>query len=204
MPQLTPASRPPPWLEHRPRYRPDIEGLRAIAVLLIVAFHAGVPGFTGGFVGVDVFFVLSGYLITWLLVDEAERTGTINLGRFYARRARRLLPALALVLIVTLAVTALLYAPYEQRVLAKTWAATAFYASNIHFASDAMNYHGAAAETNPLLHTWSLSVEEQFYLLWPWLVLGGLGVLAWQRGRTRPGPRRLAGWLLAATAVSLV
>lgn len=193
-----------PWLTHRPRYRHDIEGLRAIAVLAVIAFHARIPGFEGGFIGVDVFFVLSGYLITWLLVDEAERTGTVDLKRFYARRARRLLPAMALVLFVTLGVTVALYAPFEQRMLARTWAMTALYASNIHFAEQAVDYHGASAETNPLLHTWSLSVEEQFYFVWPLMVLAGLGVLSWQRGRSVPGPRRLLLWLSIGTIVSFV
>ncbi len=192
----------PSLLTQRPRYRPDIEGLRAVAVLIVIAFHAGVPGFSGGYVGVDVFFVLSGYLITWLLVDEAERTGTVSLRTFYARRARRLLPAMAVVLFVTLGITAALYAPFEQQMLAKTWVATALYASNIHFANEALDYHGGRAETDPLLHSWSLSVEEQFYFVWPVLVLFGLGVLSWQRGRSSPSPRRLVVWLSVASAVS--
>src|SRR3954466_1786299 len=103
-----------------PTFRPDIEGLRAVAILLVVAFHARVPHLSGGYVGVDVFFVLSGYLITWLLVQEVERRGTVSLLRFYARRARRLIPALALVLIITMPVAALVYAPYEHSFLAHT------------------------------------------------------------------------------------
>lgn len=79
----------PPEIVDRPRFRADIEGLRAIAILLVLAYHAKVPGFEGGYIGVDIFFVLSGYLITWLLINEAQKTGTINLTRFYARRARR-------------------------------------------------------------------------------------------------------------------
>lgn len=187
------------WLTRRPRYRPDIEGLRAVAVFIVVAFHAGVPGFEGGFIGVDVFFVLSGYLITWLLVNEAEREGGIDLARFYARRARRLLPAMAVVLLGTLVVMAWLYAPFEQRSLARTWATTALYVSNVDFAYRAVDYHGAGAETNPLLHTWSLSVEEQFYLVWPWLVLFGLGLVSRRRA---PDPRRLLLVLGVTTALS--
>ncbi|GAB5534650.1 MAG: acyltransferase family protein [Rubricoccaceae bacterium] len=192
----------PSWLQNRPRYRADIEGLRAVAVVIVVLFHAKVPGFEGGFIGVDVFFVLSGYLITWLLVDEAEQKGGINLARFYARRARRLLPAMAVVLVFTLAGTALLYAPFEQRMMARTWAATALYVSNIDFASRTLDYHGASAETNPLLHTWSLSVEEQFYLIWPCLVLLGLGVAAWQRRRRSPSVKRLSAVLGVTTGLS--
>lgn len=183
----------------RPRFRPDIEGVRAVAIVLVVGYHAGVPGFGGGYVGVDIFFVLSGYLITWLLVHEAEETGTINLPRFYARRARRLLPALALVLLVTVALGAMIYAPFEQRDIANTAAATAAYLSNIYFAIAATDYLGAAANTNPLLHTWSLSVEEQFYIVWPLLVMLALGVLRWQRRGSR---RRLLGWMALVTALS--
>ena len=184
----------------RPRYRPDIEGLRAVAVLIVVLFHAQVPGFSGGFVGVDVFFVLSGYLITWLLVYEAEQTGTIRFARFYARRARRLLPAIAAVLILTIPLTALLYAPFEQRTLARTWIATALYVSNIDFAHRTLDYHGADAQTNPLLHTWSLSVEEQFYLVWPWLVYFGLIV----SHRLAPRSSSREGRLLAVLGITTV
>ncbi len=188
------------WLEFRPHYRPDIEGLRALAVLIVVGFHAKIPGFTGGFVGVDVFFVLSGYLITWILVNEAELKGSVDLKRFYARRARRLLPAMAVLLAVTLVVTLFLYAPFEQKELARTWASTALYVSNLDFASSALDYHGAAAETNPLLHTWSLSVEEQFYLVWPWLLLLGLRMLRWQKHRPLPRMQTLL-WVLGATTL---
>ncbi|MEL6778394.1 MAG: acyltransferase [Cyanobacteria bacterium J06597_16] len=160
----------------KPAFRPDIEGLRAIAILLVIAYHAHVPGFKGGYIGVDMFFVLSGYLITWLLIHEAEETGTINLVRFYARRARRLLPALLLVLAVTIGISAVLYAPFEQQALAHTALATAAYLSNAYFAQTAVDYLGTALETNPLLHTWSLSVEEQFYLVWPLLVAFAAGV----------------------------
>lgn len=190
------------WLESRPHFRPDIEGLRAIAILLVLGFHAKVPGFSGGFIGVDVFFVLSGYLITWILVDEAARTGTVDLVRFYARRARRLLPALLFMLLVTMVATVVLLAPLEQQPIARTWVATAAYVSNLYFAASTVTYDGPRAETNPLLHTWSLSVEEQFYLVWPWLILLGLGILGWQRGRTLPSRRRLIRWLAGAVVVS--
>ena len=185
----------------RPPFRADIEGLRAVAILLVVAYHAGTPGFSGGYVGVDVFFVLSGYLISWLLVQEIERTGTVSLLSFYGRRARRLLPGLAVVLVVTMAASALIYAPYEHRFLANTAAATAGYFSNLYFARAAIDYHGPAAVINPFLHTWSLSVEEQFYLVWPWLVLFGSGVL-WKRQDHRAGKFRLLLWMMIAAAAS--
>ena len=188
-----------PRLLPRPRFRPDIEGLRAVAVGLVVAFHAGVPGAAGGYVGVDVFFVISGTLITWLLVDEGAREGRIDLGRFYARRARRLVPALAVVLVVTAALAAVLYAPMEQRDVARLWPLAALYLSNVGFADWAPDYHGPRAGEHPLLHTWSLGVEEQFYLVWPGLVLLGLGL--WRRQRPA-GVRRLAVVLGATTALS--
>jgi peptidoglycan/LPS O-acetylase OafA/YrhL len=162
------------------RFRPDIEGLRGIAILLVILYHAKVPGFTGGYVGVDVFFVLSGYLITGLIVDEITGTGTLSFRQFYARRARRLLPAAILVTLATLAVGHLLLAPLEQRQVAATALATTGYWSNLHFALQAMNYLAAETAQNPLLHTWSLAVEEQFYLVWPLLVF-----VAMRGGRKR-------------------
>src|SRR5262252_318587 len=162
-------------------FRPDIEGLRAIAILLVVAYHADVPGFSGGFIGVDVFFVLSGYLITGLLVREIERTGTLDLPRFYARRARRLLPAMTLMLLCTMIASAVIHSPMEQRGFTSSATATASYMSNLYFMVNTFQYGGLAADLNPLLHTWSLSVEEQFYLVWPLFVMVGMGVFSWKK-----------------------
>ena len=178
-------------------FRRDIEGLRGLAILLVVAYHAGVSGFTGGYVGVDVFFVLSGYLITGLLVAEIGATGRVDFAAFYARRARRLLPAAFTVLIATLLIGRVVYAPVEHRDLATSGLATALYVSNIHFARSATDYL-AEADTNPLLHTWSLAVEEQFYLFWPALVLFAL---AGRGGHIRPA--RLATTMVVMGAVSL-
>jgi peptidoglycan/LPS O-acetylase OafA/YrhL len=155
-------------------FRPDIEGLRGIAVLLVVAFHYGIPGFSGGFVGVDVFFVLSGYLITGILVAEIEKTSRLNLLEFYARRVRRLLPACALMLLVTLLVCAALMAPNELSLAGRAARATSLYMSNIFFSINAADYFSPDVKSNPMLHTWSLAVEEQFYLLWPLLILLGM------------------------------
>jgi peptidoglycan/LPS O-acetylase OafA/YrhL len=155
----------------KPTFRPDIEGLRGVAILLVVLYHVRLPPFLGGFVGVDIFFVLSGYLITGLLVREIESTGKLDLLTFYARRARRLLPALALTLFATMIVGFLVYSPLEQRFIAPTAYTTAAYVSNLHFAWFATDYLAMPAGANPLLHTWSLSVEEQFYFAWPILVL---------------------------------
>lgn len=152
-------------------FRPDIEGLRAIAVLLVVACHAGVPWLQGGYVGVDVFFVISGYLITRLLQTEYHREGQLNLSGFYARRVRRLLPALALMIAAVLVGIRVLHSPFEQPVMLQSVFATVLYISNLHFAWGATDYWGADAKQDPLLHTWSLGVEEQFYVVWPLLFL---------------------------------
>jgi peptidoglycan/LPS O-acetylase OafA/YrhL len=152
-------------------FRPDLEGLRGVAVVLVLLFHAGVPFLTGGYVGVDVFFVLSGFLITGLLVRELQRTGTVSLGAFYARRARRLLPAAAVCLFVTVAVSALVLPPLRVPDVSADGIAAALYVSNLHFAFQATDYLASEGPPSPLLHYWSLGVEEQFYLVWPALLL---------------------------------
>ena len=178
-------------------FRPDIEGLRAVAILLVVAAHAGVPRLGGGFVGVDVFFVLSGYLITRILTDELARTGRVQFARFYARRFLRLLPALLLMLGVTSLLGAQL-APISQQVWqADAAIAAALWASNLLFAFSRLDYFGRDASENLFLHTWSLGVEEQFYLAWPLLLLIGYGT--WRRP-VSPGRLNLIQllWLLAS------
>jgi peptidoglycan/LPS O-acetylase OafA/YrhL len=156
------------------QYRPDIDGLRAIAITAVVAFHAGLKGVTGGFIGVDIFFVLSGFLITSMLFKEAELTGKINLQEFYARRVRRLLPASSLVLVVTIILAYFFLIPIgdEQLKFARSAIATAFFVSNIYFWKSSGGYFDGPSDQIPLLHTWSLSVEEQFYLVWPILLIG--------------------------------
>lgn len=152
-------------------YRPDIDGLRAVAIISVVAFHVGLPLFSGGFVGVDVFFVISGYLITRLLYDELESTGRIKFLDFYARRARRLFPALALVCLTTLVLGFWLLLPFgEQQDLAKSAIATALFSSNTFFWMQS-GYFDGPADLKPLLNMWSLAVEEQFYWVWPLLIL---------------------------------
>ena len=153
------------------QFRRDIEGLRAIAVLSVVIFHFGVEALSGGFVGVDVFFVISGYLISGLLLDELERTGSIDLWRFYGRRARRLLPVSLLVAAATLIVALFLLAPSEQMFAAKGALASSLYVSNFWFMTLLADYFAPESALNPFLHTWSLSVEEQFYMVWPALLL---------------------------------
>ena len=139
-----------------------IQGLRAVAVLLVLFYHAGSGVMTGGFVGVDVFFVISGYLITDLLLRELEATNRIRLPEFYARRIRRLVPAAALVIASTVAVGFVLYSPFEQRQHFAAAFATALYLGNFWFAKLATDYLAAGTEASPLLHMWSLAVEEQF------------------------------------------
>lgn len=147
------------------KHRKDIEGLRAVAILLVVAAHAGMPGLAGGFIGVDVFFVLSGYLITGLLLNEYQRNGRLDFKTFYARRFRRLLPALALMLLATAWLASQLLPPAQQAQHAQDGITAALWLSNVHFALTDIDYF--SAHTSLYLHTWSLGVEEQFYLVWP-------------------------------------
>jgi peptidoglycan/LPS O-acetylase OafA/YrhL len=152
-------------------FRPDIEGLRAVAVSLVLLYHAAVPGFGGGYVGVDVFFVLSGFLISGLLLRELETSGTISLTAFYARRLRRLLPAVALLIVVTVVASVAVLSPLRAGDVAADGVAAALYASNLRFAVQATDYLQSELAPSPLLHLWSLGVEEQFYLFWPALLL---------------------------------
>jgi peptidoglycan/LPS O-acetylase OafA/YrhL len=151
-------------------FRSDIQGLRALAVGLVVLYHADVPGLTGGYAGVDVFFVISGFLITGLIIRELERTGRVALGAFWARRIRRLLPTAALVLVVTLVASRFLLPPLQLLDLRSDGIATALYSSNLWFAHTSTDYLAGSAPS-PFQHYWSLAVEEQFYLFWPLLLL---------------------------------
>ena len=169
----------------KPNFRPDIEGLRGIAVLLVLLFHASIPGFNGGFVGVDVFFVISGFLITGMLLREYETTGKISLSNFYARRLRRLLPASALVLIITLIAAMFILPPLTVPSVAVDVAAATLYVSNMVFAYRATDYFAAGSAPSPILHFWSLGVEEQFYLVWPAIFL--LAAYGARRLRLRVG-----------------
>ncbi|MFL6133851.1 MAG: acyltransferase family protein [Nocardioidaceae bacterium] len=164
---MPPDTRPLPRLTSRP----DVQGLRALAVVLVILDHAGVPWFRGGFVGVDVFFVISGFLISSLLLHEATTTGRVRIGHFYARRARRILPAATLVLVATSAFAAwqLSVTRVQEIVQDVRWAA--FFAANIHFSRLGTDYFEQDRAESPVQHFWSLAVEEQFYLFWPVLLL---------------------------------
>ena len=183
-------------------FRRDLEGLRAVAVGLVLLFHARVPGFGGGYVGVDVFFVLSGFLITGLLLRELGETGRVALGAFYARRARRLLPAAAVTLAVTAVAAAILLPPLRFTDVGNDIVAASLYASNLRFAEQATDYLGSELAPSPVLHFWSLGVEEQFYLFWPALLSIVAGA-AFARRRGDAGRRRVAITLLVVLGASL-
>ena len=153
------------------KFRPDIEGLRAVAVGLVVLSHAGVGPVEGGYIGVDVFFVLSGFLITGLLVREQATTGAISMAGFYARRARRILPAASLVLILTVLASYEWLGFIRGNAIAEDGKWTALFAANLRFASEGTQYLNLTAPPSPLQHYWSLAVEEQFYVVWPALFL---------------------------------
>ena len=172
-------------------YRREIDGLRAVAVIPVMLFHAGFAAFAGGWLGVDVFFVISGYLITGILLRDLA-AGRFSLARFYERRARRILPALTFVLLASVPFAVAWMSPLALRGFADGFLATVLSVSNIYFWT-VLDYFGPAAERLPLLHTWSLGIEEQFYFLFP-LALAGL----W---RWRPG--RLLAPILAIAAASL-
>lgn len=149
------------------QFRPDIEGLRAIAVVSVLLFHLEIGPFDGGFVGVDVFFVLSGYLITSLMARQIATTGGLALAEFWARRARRLLPASALVILFVLIGARLILDPITQQSVVVDAFAACFFVINIVFGKRGGDYFAVGSADSPLLHFWSLAVEEQFYLVWP-------------------------------------
>lgn len=153
------------------QFRQDLQGLRAIAVIVVILAHASVNGFTGGFVGVDLFFVLSGYLITAGLYQEYLTTGRISIGQFYSRRIKRLLPALVLVMIFTLVAAFLLMSPMQAKSQVGSTPFVGLWFANFYFTFTEFDYFNELATNDLFLHTWSLGVEEQFYLLWPLTLL---------------------------------
>jgi len=173
------------------KYRSEIDGLRALAVLPVILSHAGFNSFSGGFVGVDVFFVISGYLITTIMIDDMKHH-RFSLSGFYERRARRILPALSFVLVCCIPPAILLSNQGQLESFAKSLVATSTFSSNIFFWSES-GYFDTASSLKPLLHTWSLGVEEQFYILFPLLVL-----FVWNRGE-----EALFRWVVRLVVVSL-
>ncbi|MCV7442435.1 acyltransferase [Mycobacterium paraense] len=186
-------------------FRPDIEGLRAVAVVAVVLFHAGLPGVGGGYVGVDVFFVISGFLITGLLWREVSSAGTVKLSRFYGARARRLLPASAVVGVITAIGSAALLPPLQARGVLEDGIYSALYVSNNHFAHEGLSYFSPAQPPSPFQHYWSLGVEEQFYLVWPALIIGTTWLIRLVRRRSKGGaPSKQAPYLVVLALVAAV
>lgn len=184
--------------------RADIQGLRAVAVLLVLAFHAGVPALAGGYVGVDVFFVISGFLITGLVLRELRATGRLDLPGFYARRIRRLLPATAVTFVGVTALTVTLVPVTRWAGIAGDLAAGSLYVMNWRLADRSVDYLQEGGAASPLQHFWSLAVEEQFYVVWPVLIVA-VAWLARRRGEAgaRPSARGLTLGLLAIGVPSL-
>jgi len=191
--------------EHGPGfgYRPALDGVRALAVTAVLLFHGGVAALPGGFLGVDAFFVLSGYLITALLLAEHARTGRIALAAFWGRRARRLLPALLIVLVVIAVAGRYLLADMEAGLLRGDALAALFYVANWRMIYRGSDYFTQTAAPSPLQHTWSLGIEEQFYWLWPLIVLGLLALGA-RRGRRAVCAIAVTGSLASAGAAALL
>ena len=174
----------------KPGLRADIQGMRAIAVLSVIAAHAQLGPFAGGFVGVDVFFVISGFLITQLLTREVERTGRLSILGFYARRARRILPAATLVLVATAVASALWLGAVQAPTAFADIGWAAFFAVNVRFAGLGTDYFAQDLPPSPVQHFWSLAVEEQFYLVWPLvMVLLLLAARTWGRAASSTGSR---------------
>jgi peptidoglycan/LPS O-acetylase OafA/YrhL len=163
-------------------FRADVEGLRAVAVAIVVLAHARLGFAAGGYVGVDVFFVISGFLITQLLVGELDRSGRVSVARFYARRIKRLMPQALTVIAAVVVAAWLLLSPLEADVVAHDVVAAGAYAMNWHLSAEAVDYFHSGEAARPLDHLWSLAVEEQFYAVWPWLLL----TLAWVSRRALP------------------
>jgi peptidoglycan/LPS O-acetylase OafA/YrhL len=152
-------------------YRPDLDGLRAVAVYLVLLFHAGLGWFAGGFVGVDMFFVLSGFLVSSVLLGELQDTGHLRIGRFYSRRVRRLLPAAVVTIVATSLVFSLLWSVVQRASLVGDAVSALLYYANFHFMAASGDYFATNVDKSPFLHFWSLSIEEQFYACFPVLLL---------------------------------
>ena len=185
-------------------FRPDIEGLRAVAVLSVVLFHAGVPGVGGGFIGVDVFFVISGFLITGMLWREVSSTGNVRMGRFYGARARRLLPVSATVGVFTMIGSVILLPPLEVRNVIGDGIACALYVGNYRFAQQGIDYLASERSPSPFLHYWSLGVEEQFYLVWPPLIIAAAWLIRRVRRRARHAATSTTPYLMVLALVAAI
>ena len=175
------------------RYQPPLDGLRTLAVAAVFAYHLDFGWATGGFLGVDTFFVLSGFLITSLLLNEYARDRAVSFTAFWARRARRLLPALFVVLLAVAVYAAFIADPSRLDDLRNDMFATLFYGANWRFIGSGQSYFALFTEASPLRHAWSLAIEEQFYLVWPLIVFGCLRLGKGSRRPPRRGVRRRHG-----------
>ncbi len=196
-------SRPTSRLTRASQARGDIQGLRAVAVLLVIANHVFDEP-VGGFLGVDVFFVLSGFLITGLLVREHQREGSISYADFYRRRVRRIVPVATLVLVVTVVATFALYSAERGREVALDAGWAFGFLANWRFADIGTDYFAAGGPLSPLQHYWSLSVEEQFYVVWPTLVVACLWIVGRRGGSRRTGRLALLTVTLLVIVVSFI
>lgn len=178
-------------------YRPELDGLRFVAVYVVVLFHAKIAHASGGFIGVDLFFVLSGFLVTNVILSEYDVDGRFSIGRFYARRVRRLLPAAVLAIVATCLVQVLMVSEPDRLSMIPDARAALLYYANWQFIADSNDYFGTAVSSSPFLHFWSLSIEEQYYVVYPLLVLVLLVRLRWSQ-------RRLAAVLAVLVAASVV
>ena len=202
MTALATPVREPTTRVHTTHYRPELDGLRAVAAILVIAFHSDLAAMVGGYIGVDIFFVLSGFLITGLLVNSAASGGRA-LVTFYSRRMRRLLPAALVVLLVTAAAWNAVATSVEREPVIGDVRAAALYFSNWHFAAQATDYFASTDAPSPVIHFWSLSAEEQFYLVWPALVVIVFAICRRHPRRSRRSLGLLAVLLCAASLVSL-
>ncbi|HVA06714.1 MAG TPA: acyltransferase [Acidimicrobiales bacterium] len=170
-------------------FRPDVEGLRAVAVLLVVLFHAGVPGLWGGYVGVDVFFVISGFVITGVLLRERASSGRTSILAFYGRRCRRIIPAATLVIVATVALSYVFLGNGAGGLTATDGRWASVFLANFHFTAIGTDYLASQRPPSPLQNYWSLSVEEQFYVVYPtvFLLLAGLRIRLSLRARLAIG-----------------
>ncbi|MGH2882753.1 MAG: acyltransferase family protein, partial [Solirubrobacteraceae bacterium] len=188
--------------EHQ-SFRADVEGLRAVAIVLVVLYHVHAGLAPGGYVGVDVFFVISGFLITGQLLRELRTTGRVSFLAFYARRARRILPAALLTVIVTAVASALLLNPLAANRALHDDLSAIYFGANVHFASQGADYFNAGLSPSPIQHFWSLSVEEQFYIVWPLLLV--VSSLVWlgirPRSRREEAQRPVIGAVILVLAI---
>lgn len=195
---LTTSAATPPAAAPALRHRTDIQGLRALAVTSVVLYHAGLPFLSGGFVGVDLFFVISGFLITGLLLVEFGRHGRVSLAGFWARRARRILPASTVVLAATAAAVAVVVPALQRPAIITDMRWAALFSANWRFAEQSTDYLAQDRATSPVLHYWSLGVEEQFYLAWPLIVVAVTWLCA------RRAPRLVIPALVTVTSIGIL